>query len=430
MAISEVISPSGVKSFTVYVNLRSKPMPHVRFQKRVSGIRTQTEAMRVERTVVKELSMKIAHTEGHGFTWRMVVDQWASFVESPLFMDRQYNPATITDYVSMMQTWTKEWLDRPAAEISRGDGREVLDRVLVQGRSKAFQKRVKNTVNMIFNWGIETKVIRGVTCSPVYGLRIVVKEERRPEILKLDEMRKLLSEARAINHEWYFVWAVALLTGMRNGELYALRWSDVDLDKGLITVQRSFNKRTGEFKSTKAGYWRTVPVSGELRGLLVEMLSAGSGKTTITTPADETAATPVAATTTTSNCSSTSSTSNCSSTSSTSSCGGGGKIPISFHHEHNHRRSQELNGFVLPRIKLWDQGQQARALKYFCRKIELSPIKFHTLRACFATQLISEGVEPIKVMKVCGWLDLKTMARYVRLAGIEESGITEKIKLL
>lgn len=395
MAISEVVSPAGGKSFTVYVNLRSRPMPHVRFQKRVSGIRTQTEAMRVEKTVVKELSMKIAHTEGHGFTWRMVVDQWASFVESPLFLDRQYNPATITDYVSMMQTWTKDWLDRPAAEISRGDGREVLDRVLVQGRSKAFQKRVKNTVNMIFNWGIETKVIRGVTCSPVYGLRIVVKEERRPEILKLEEMRKLLSEARAVNHEWYFVWAVALLTGMRNGELYALRWSDVDLDKGLITVQRSFNKRTGEFKSTKAGYWRTVPVSGELKKLLMEIHAAGAGgkRTTI-----------MACTK---------------------------KIPNSDHHHGGDDAcSLRSEGLVLNRLKMWDQGQQARVLKEFCREAGVTPIKFHTLRACFATQLISEGVEPIKVMKVCGWKDLKTMASYVRIAGVNEMGITESLCLI
>jgi integrase len=40
-----------------------------------------------------------------------------------------------------------------------------------------------------------------------------------------------------------------------------LKWSDVDLGKGLITVQRSYNKRTKEYKSTKAGYWRTVPIS-------------------------------------------------------------------------------------------------------------------------------------------------------------------------
>jgi hypothetical protein len=30
-------------------------------------------------------------------------------------------------------------------------------------------------------------------------------------------------------------------------------------------VQRSYNKRTKEFKSTKAGYWRTVPISVELK---------------------------------------------------------------------------------------------------------------------------------------------------------------------
>ena len=69
-------------------------------------------------------------------------------------------------------------------------------------------------------------------------------------------------------------------------------------------------------------------------------------------------------------------------------------------------------------------------LKEFCRSVGLTPIKFHTLRACFATQLISDGVEPIKVMKVCGWMDLKTMARYVRLAGVDEMGITNYLKLL
>ncbi|HXH74687.1 MAG TPA: tyrosine-type recombinase/integrase [Bacteriovoracaceae bacterium] len=381
MAISEVVDITGLKSFTVYVNLRSRPMPHVRLQKRVKGIRTHTEALRVEKGLVKDLSMKIAHQEGHGFTWRMVVDQWASFVESPLFMDRQYNPSTIVDYVSMRHTWTKDWLDSPAAEISRGDGREVLDRVLVQGRSKAFQKKVKNTINMIFNWGIETKVIRGVTNSPVYGLRIVLKEERRPEILKLEEMRKLLRGAREQKHAWYHIWAVALLTGMRNGELFALKWSDVDLEKGMITVQRSYNKRTKEFKSTKAGYWRTVPVSGELGDVLSELRAAGTTTTDrVTNSSDYYGSSSV--------------------------------------------------GFVLPRLDEWRQGQQARILKAFCRSVDLVPVKFHTLRACFATQLISEGIEPIKVMKVCGWMDLKTMASYVRLAGVDERGITEGLRII
>ena len=386
MSIKEWIGPQGEKSFSVYVNLRSRPMPHLRFQKRVTGIKTMAEAQRTEKALVKELTMKVAQGEGHGFTWRMVVDKWAAFVDSPYFMDRKYNPSTVSDYVSMMHNWTKDWLDKPAAEISRGDGREVLDRVLAQGRTKAFQKRLKNTINMIFNWGIESKIIRGVTHSPVFGLKIVLKEDKKPEILKLEEIRRLLREARERNHPWYPVWAVALLTGMRNGELFALKWSDVDLEKGLITVQRSYNKRTKEFKSTKAGYWRTVPISEELKYLLLGLRHrhhhhdrgdhGGGGFT-----------------------------------------GGGGRDLVGL-------------DFVLPRLELWVQGAQARVLREFCIDVGLSPIKFHTLRACFATQLISAGVEPIKVMKVCGWLDLKTMACYVRLAGIDELGVTNSISLL
>ncbi|NUM89022.1 MAG: hypothetical protein HUU37_07445 [Bdellovibrionales bacterium] len=34
------------------------------------------------------------------------------------------------------------------------------------------------------------------------------------------------------------------------------------------------------------------------------------------------------------------------------------------------------------------------------------------------------------VMKICGWNDLKTMQRYVRLAGIEIEGATDSLKIL
>jgi integrase len=44
--------------------------------------------------------------------------------------------------------------------------------------------------------------------------------------------------------------------------------------------------------------------------------------------------------------------------------------------------------------------------------------------------MLRSGVEAARVMKVCGWKELKTMQYYVRLAGIEIQGVTEGLKLI
>jgi integrase len=85
---------------------------------------------------------------------------------------------------------------------------------------------------------------------------------------------------------------------------------------------------------------------------------------------------------------------------------------------------------VLPRFWEWSKGEQARVLRTFCIGAGLKSIRFHTLRACFATQLVADGVAPTKVMKIGGWKDLKTMQRYIRMAGVDEQGATEGLKFL
>lgn len=364
MAITQNLKPCGGVDYTVYVNLRSSKIPGIRFQKRLRGVESKAEAQRKEKKLIQDLSIKVAEKEGHGLTWRLVIKKWATTVASSSYIDKSYNPATIRDYISMLHTWTSEWLDVSASKISRGEGREVLNRVIEEGRSKAFQKRLKNTINMVYNWAIENRIVRDIHHSPVFGLKIVVKQDKRPEILKPNEIRKLLYEANIQNHPWFYVWGVALLTGMRNGELYALRWEDVDFSADIVKVERSFNFKIGNFKDTKAGYWRSVPISSELKSLLLTI------------------------------------------------------------------KKKSGSEFVLPRLDKWKSGEQAKVLKHFCSSINLPKIRFHTLRACFATQLIGTGVEPIKVMKICGWKDLKTLSVYLRLAGIEEKGATEGLNFL
>ena len=89
-----------------------------------------------------------------------------------------------------------------------------------------------------------------------------------------------------------------------------------------------------------------------------------------------------------------------------------------------------LSQWVLPRLEEWDRGEQAKPLRAFLSEIGLPSVKFHTLRACFATQLLADGVETAKVMKIGGWKDLKTMQIYMRLAGVDERGATDGLRFL
>jgi integrase len=272
----------------------------------------------------------------------VVIEKWRQEAQSGIL--GTYNPATIMDHTASLYRWTKDWLKLPAAEINKAHARDLIKRMQEEGKSISFIKKVKNTVNVVYNFGMEEGLIQVVHTSPVYGIKLNHKAEKTPDILTLEEIKKFLLAAKDLEHPWYPIWAMALLTGMRNGELYALLWDDVDFENEIIRVSKSFNKRTNEIKSTKAGYWRNVPMSPELKLLLIS-LKTSSGQCQ----------------------------------------------------------------FVLPRFNEWRTGHQARVLKTFLMAIGMPKVKFHALRACFATQLLAKGTPAAIVMKICGWRDLKTM---------------------
>jgi integrase len=62
----------------------------------------------------------------------------------------------------------------------------------------------------------------------------------------------------------YHMYATAVHTGMRAGELAGLRWQDVDLNRRIITVQRSYDG------PTKAGDIRHIPIGDGLLPILRE----------------------------------------------------------------------------------------------------------------------------------------------------------------
>lgn len=76
------------------------------------------------------------------------------------------------------------------------------------------------------------------------------------------EIRRFLAAAREMNEQLHAIYATAIYSGMRQGEIAMLEADDVDFDRRLITVSRSFNG------PPKNGEPRVVPLLTPLLGVL------------------------------------------------------------------------------------------------------------------------------------------------------------------
>ncbi len=83
------------------------------------------------------------------------------------------------------------------------------------------------------------------------------------DFLDFEEADRLLG---AVDEEWRTMVLVALRTGMRMGELIALRWQDVDLVAGRITVRQNAVK--GRIGTPKSGKAREIALSNDTRAAL------------------------------------------------------------------------------------------------------------------------------------------------------------------
>src|SRR6266849_5558800 len=84
--------------------------------------------------------------------------------------------------------------------------------------------------------------------------------KRLPAYLRQEEVPRLLT---ALDARWRPIFATAIYTGLRRGELLALRKADVDLDAGTIAVCRSHGNAT-----TKGGHADLLPIAEELHPYL------------------------------------------------------------------------------------------------------------------------------------------------------------------
>lgn len=74
---------------------------------------------------------------------------------------------------------------------------------------------------------------------PVRNIKISRTSERfEPKVWDIPTVKKFLAHRKHAGDPLYHVWHLAVVTGMRRGEIHGLRWEDVDLDAGVLWVRR------------------------------------------------------------------------------------------------------------------------------------------------------------------------------------------------
>lgn len=159
---------------------------------------------------------------------------------------------------SQLVTLLPQLAERDAGSFAVEDAEKLRNQLQRQGY-KGNTVRLKLTfLGTAFDFGLRKGIVLG---NPFAGLR-KPRAEHRVEYLTADEVRQLLATVDARTDERGRVLAVAvrlaIYAGLRVGEIFGLRWRDIDVGRSMITVTRSYEG------TTKNGKPRHIPMAEEL----------------------------------------------------------------------------------------------------------------------------------------------------------------------
>jgi integrase len=339
-----------------------------KFRKDENGNRITSE--RKAKQLEAEALLKLKALNDNDYSYFTFKEWQLKFIDS---MKYNFKKSTIMQYDGDLS----KWLPTSFISLNLKDIRKdhihqlIFEELPLLGATVHTQRRIWRNLRRVFEAAIEEGVI---SKNPTKGIIVKVPSTKKL-VLNTKETEILLKEARACNHEFFYLWVFALFSGMRSGELYALRWVDVDEVSGTILISRQWTNKDG-YHTTKSNKNRVLPISSELRAILLELRNLGPNSETLK--------------------------------------GLDGS-------------SQHFDDLVLPRLKEWKNGVQSLVTREFCKQINITQVKFHDLRATFITNLLSQGVPLAQVMSIVGHSKTSTTDEYLRLAGVNIKGATDKL---
>lgn len=200
-------------------------------------------------------------------TFKEFSDKWLSDYAS-----LKVKPQTRDDYEAVVRRHLKPFFGEASLKsITPVMVQEYVANMTDSGLSPRTINKTITILKLMFKHAEIWGYLRNNPAKHVDRPREIRKEM---DYLRPEEARRLL---RACSPRFFPICATAILSGARQGEILALKWSDVDLEQGIIYIRRSYRPEYGFVEPKSARSFRAIYMSPELVKILLVQKARTNG---------------------------------------------------------------------------------------------------------------------------------------------------------
>lgn len=227
------------------VDIGIDPVTGKRKQKGKGGFRTKQEAESAAATLIYEVEEGM-YVEETKQTFSAFSTEWLTIYRA----SKDVKPGTIRVRLHEIGKLMPYFAQLKLKDITRKKYQDALNALKEKGYSDSTMEGIHRTGRMIFRKALEMEIIKKDPTEYAYLKKDKktieqLEEEEVPKYLEKEDLFLFLKAAREQGLELdYLMFLILSYTGIRVGELVALKWKDVDFKNQTISITKTYYNPT------------------------------------------------------------------------------------------------------------------------------------------------------------------------------------------